>query len=361
MRILIAPFIERPQSSFSYYLASNMAWLFSNEGHTVAISASKENHFHHISLYPSGELQRPFSFIAPKENNYEEWLYAHGGLSNKYLIDDYTCIKTAVNQFHPDLIISIDRIAANLFARNHNIRHWSIVHSNMYMNYSFDTSTLKSLNLLLSEMNHEQIYYLRELYKHSELRIGFGPIEVEPFHPSDNITRVGITSLLPVDAIRTNRVCIFLQGVHKKPSYLKKIILEAFKGAPYSIYATFDGSKNENIENIHFSSTLKADILPGSIACIHDGNTYFTNQCLARGIRQLIITDHDYIRNSNALSAERNKFGLAIFETELSMNTLYETYRLLLSDDRYYYHTQSMKNITRKTGDLSLLLDYLEK
>ena len=74
------------------------------------------------------------------------------------------------------------------------------------------------------------------------------------------------------------------------------MIIEAFHGAPYSVYACFDGSRAETIDNIHFLQSTKAELLPGSIACIHDGNDYFTNQCLARGIQQLIITNHDYIR-----------------------------------------------------------------
>ena len=137
------------------------------------------------------------------------------------------------------------------------------------------------------------------------------------------------------------------------------MIMDAFVGAPYSVYAYFPKCKPETIENIHFLQSTKAELLPGSIACIHDGNDYFTNQCLARGIQQLIVTNHDYIRHSNALSAERNKFGLAIYEDELTMSKLYEQYRLLLCDDKYYYYTQAMKKITLDEGDLTNLLEYL--
>ena len=84
------------------------------------------------------------------------------------------------------------------------------------------------------------------------------------------------------------------------------MIIEAFHGAPYSVYACFDGSRAETIDNIHFLQSTKAELLPGSIACIHDGK-----------------------------------------------------YRLLLSDDKYYYYTQAYKKITLASGDLSMLLNYL--
>lgn len=359
MRILITPFIEMPKTSFAYHVTSNMAWLFSNAGHTVAISADKKNQFHQVSLYPCPTQKKPFSFVSLSQSNYEEWMYAHGAISEKYLLEDCHHIEEVIDTFHPDLIITIDRISSLLLARKRNIRIFSIVHSDMYLTHSFETTILSSLNKVLYTMNLEQVFHLKDLHQYAEKRIGFGPIEVEPYHPNDNVTRIGVTSIFPPNVIKTNRVCIFLHGLHKKPSYLKKTIIEAFNGAPYSVYAWFDGAHAENINNIHFLSNAKAEILPGSIACIHDGNTFYTNQCLARGIQQLIITNHDYIRNSNALAAERNKFGLAIFEEELTMNKLYEQYRLLLSDDKYYYYTQGLKNITLHDGDLSLLLDLI--
>lgn len=61
MKILITPFIKYPQNTTSYFLTVNLAYLFVTQGHTVAISADKKNHFHHISLYPAAKIKSPFS------------------------------------------------------------------------------------------------------------------------------------------------------------------------------------------------------------------------------------------------------------------------------------------------------------
>lgn len=359
MRILITPLILYPQSSTAYYIANNLATLFTMHGHTVAISADKENHFHHVSLYPSPTCKKTISFTKLSKRNYEEWLYANGASKYKYLEEDYTCISKCISKFHPDLIITMDRISSIVLARKRKIPCWTIVHSDMYKNTYFDPNCMNGINQLLNTHNLEQEFNIKDLYAKCDKRIGFGPIDVQPFHPKDDITRIGVNSIYPPNTIRTNRVCIFFQEIHQKPNQLKKMIIDAFAGAPYSVYAYFPKCKPETIDNIHFLQSTKAELLPGSIACIHDGNDYFTNQCLARGIQQLIVTNHDYIRHSNALSAERNKFGLAIYEDELTMSKLYEQYRLLLCDDKYYYYTQAMKKITLDEGDLTKLLEYL--
>lgn len=361
MRILITPFIKQPRIDTSFYLTFHIASLLKMENHVVAISANKENHFHHVSLYPCANAKPPFSLQPLTKRSYEEWMYANGAASKKYLEEDDQIIEKTIAEFQPDLIITMDRIAAIVSAKNHHIPCWGIVHSDMYKNTAFDPNCLHDLNLFLAQNGLEQVFHLNELYQKCSMRFGFGPIEVQPFSTKDQITRIGINSLTPPHIIKTNRVCIFLPEVKKKPSQLKKIITDAFEGAPYSVYAWFPGCRPEKSVNMRFLSVPRADLLPGSIACIHDGNDYYTNQCLARGIRQLIIATHDYIRNSNALSATRNRFGLAMYEDELSMKKLYEQYRLLLSDDKYYYHTQAMKNITEHSGDLSMLLEYLKE
>ena len=359
MKILITPFIKYPQNTTSYFSTVNLAYLFVTQGHTVAISADKKNHFHHISLYPAAKIKSPFSLSKKPQRNYEEWMYVNGATTQKYLEEDYACLDTCIQTFKPDLIITMDRLASIMLARKYKIRIWTIVHSDMYKASLFDTNCMNEVNTVLKNHSLEQEYNLKELLAKCNRRIGFGPIEVQPFHPKDDVTRIGVTSIYPPHTIRTNRVCIFFQKISINKKALRKMIIEAFHGAPYSVYACFDGSRAETIDNIHFLQSTKAELLPGSIACIHDGNDYFTNQCLARGIQQLIITNHDYIRNSNALSAERNKFGLALYEDELTMQTLYEQYRLLLSDDKYYYYTQAHKKITLASGDLSMLLNYL--
>lgn len=359
MRIFIAPFIAKPTLSSSYFITKNICDLFVMNGHSVAVCAQKENRFHHVSLYPMKELKRPFSFKKLPQKYYEEWLYTQGMLYGKTLEEDYRVLSSAINKFKPDLIISYDRPVANIIALKKHIPIWTIVNSDMYKSYTIDKKCMYGLNMLLSNKGLEQVYYIKDLYAKSDLRIGFGPIEIQPFSQNNQVTRIGVTSIYPLKITRTNRVCIFLPAVDLPAHILKKLILDAFLGAPYAIYAWFSGSHQETIENVHFLQNAKAELLPGCLACIHDGNAFYTNQCLARSIQQLIITNHDYMRFSNANSATHNHFGLTIDETKLTIANLYEQYRLLVTDDTYYYHAKQMQKTTLQEGDLTKLLQLL--
>ena len=172
MKILITPFIKYPQNTTSYFLTVNLAYLFVTQGHTVAISADKKNHFHHISLYPAAKIKSPFSLSKKPQRNYEEWMYVNGAATQKYLEEDYACLDTFIQTFKPDLIITMDRLASIMLARKYKIRIWTIVHSDMYKASLFDTNCMNEVNTVLKNHSLEQEYNLKELLAKCNRRIG---------------------------------------------------------------------------------------------------------------------------------------------------------------------------------------------
>ena len=358
MRILITPLIRKPKADASYYLTRNLAALFRQENHQVAISASRDNAFRYASLYECPSLHRPLLHFHTGRS-YEEWLYANGASTKEYLLDDIHTISEIVDSFHPDLIITMDRIAAIMVSELRHIRCWAIVNSAMYRKTYFPASVLKDTNAVLEAFHLDQVFDLPSLYALCERRIGFGPIEVQPFIEDNQVTRIGLQSVYPLHATRTNRVCVFIPDVRKNAHALNKIITEAFLGAPYSVYVWYEGCHPSHIDNIHFLAKPKPELMPGSIAVIHDGNDYLCNACMSRGILQVMIVNHECIRSYEAQAAERNMFGLAIHEENLTMAKLYETYRTLLSDDSYYQHTEKIRKLINELPDLTDILRFL--
>ena len=132
-----------------------------------------------------------------------------------------------------------------------------------------------------------------------------------------------------------------------------------FLGAPYPVYAWYKGCKPLKEKNIQFMASMKLDYLPGAAAVIHDGNDYIFHQALAMGIPQMIVSGGGYLRSYNAQTAKRQNFGVVLQEENLSMSSLYETYRKLVSDDVYYDNTRWLMTKYEKEGDLNALLQYL--
>lgn len=359
MKILITPLIVSEKADASYCLTRSLTDLFIQEGHACAVSASPGNQFHNVSLYPCGLLKKPLFSSAMKVRSYEEWMYARGAILRDYIVDDTEAILEAIEQFEPDLIITMDRIAGVIAARLKNIRCWAVVNNAMYKNASFPSRIMQGLNQALSYFRLEQEFHLRTIYARCERRISFGITLTQPFTKEQDVTRIGIPAIYPASTDRTNRLLISLGDVRLKEKTLYRAVYDAFLGAPYAVYAWHKGCRAMKEKNIQFMSAPRPDLLPGSIAVIHDGNDYFFHLSLALGIPQMIVTGHEYLRSYNAQTAQRQNFGVILYEENLSMSSLYETYRKLMSDDRYYDTAQWLMEKYRKEGDLSRILAYL--
>lgn len=361
MKILIAPFIQRPKCDASYYLTQNLAGLLHSRGHVVAISADAVNAFHYASAYPAAAAKKPM-FRRKKENrSYEEWLYNHGAVDEDYLNQDMKLLLEAIDHFQPDRILVIDRLAAVAAGRLKNVPVDAIVNSAIYKTVIFPSSTLKEYNAFLSSYKLEQVLSCKETYVHCQHRFGFGPVETQPFTADVNVTRMGLASLPPMHQGLTNRVCVFLPDVHRTSLILRKVITDAFLGAPYAVYVWYPNCKAQKIKNIHFISHPRADMIPGSICVIHDGNDYYTNQCIAQAIPQVIIASHEFSRMYNGQAVQRTGIGRYLYEEDLSISTLYENFRKVLADDSYYDNNQAMKEKITAFGDLSKIFMYWEQ
>lgn len=350
MKILIAPLITKQRADAAYHITRTMCDLFTQRQHALAISASKRNSIATASLYEAAEPKPP-RFVRREQYSYEEWLYAHGAVSREYLETDLECMNEAIDKFRPDLIIVMDRIAAVIAARLHHIPCITIVNTSMYRSFSFPLRILQPLNQLLSDVGLEQIFRISELYDYCTDRAVFGAIQIQPTPPETDVRRFGSVSFItPLPQIARD-VYISFSSVRKKSTALRKMIIDAFQGAPYQVYAAVMDLEAEKVENIHFLAFHRDDLLRSAAVCIHDGNDYICDLCCQNAIPQLIITDHNYGRTSNALAARRYGFGLMADENDLSMATLYENYRKLVASEHYQENAAKIRDEVISLGD----------
>lgn len=359
MKILFAPYIKDSKADWSYWLTENLITLFTSNGENCAVSSIYEGIFHHAALYPEGEKNIPLSLFHGGRS-YEEYLYRIGAIDRKYLEDDVSCMCEAMDKFKPNLVIVMDRPSAIIAARLKNVPCFVIVHSFMYKSAKFPTKVLHNFNAVLSSCGLEQELSLKDFYAKCDRRIGFGSISTDPFLSKDNVERIGMMSVYPARSTTTNRMCMFLSESKRSSSSYRKLIRDSFLGAPYAVHAWYPGAKPETMDNIKILSYMKPEMIPGSIAVIHDGNPYVANRCMALGIPQLIIANHSYMRSDLARMVERCKAGMLIYEDALSMASLYETYRQMLTDDEYYFGCQKIKEEIFELGDLSEFLNIID-
>ncbi len=360
MRILLVPQAFLPGQNSMHFLCTNMLDVMRLAGHAAAVCCPKNMSFK-ASVYFAPEVPKRFFCGRRKSRGrtYEEYLDSYGASSEAYLRDDIKAIVSAAEDFKPDLIIDLGRPQAQIAARSVNITCRSVVHSGMYRTRSFDSSCLDGFNSVLSEYRFEQIHHITDLYTGGR-RIIFGLPQIQPFSRHEDIGRYGYMGIKGYTAEPVKRLCVVIGETSFSTSKLHKIFTDAFLGAPYEVCVCCPDSRPSVNDNLHFAASLRPQLIYGSQACIHDGSSYLFHQCIAAGIPQLIIADSSYERMWNAAAAERYGFGLYLSERDLSMETVYEKYRSLLSDDIFAENAAAFSQETSVLGDLYDFVKELE-
>ncbi len=359
MKILIVPNITNPKSDSHYFLVKNMIALFTSLGHQVAICAKQQNQFRNISLFDCPSPKKHVFPLVAYGRSYEEWMYSQGYLDKTYILQDLESIQDAIEGFSPDCMIAMDRPAALIASIHDNIPCHVYVHPAMYRNISFPNKCMHGINQALAELHFEQEIDLKTLYAKATRRFAFGPMVTAPFQESDHVSRIGSMTIEDIHSPRTNRVCIYLSNTKKRPNELKKIVTEAFSGAPYNVYVYIPGISSGSENNLHFLRKPEVKYIPGCSAVIHDGNDFFFQLSIHYGIPQLIIAPHTYSRQYNGMVSSRYHIGAYMYEEELKVSTLYEGYRKILVDDIYYESVQKLKKESISYGDLHQLIDFM--
>ncbi|NCB34173.1 MAG: hypothetical protein EOM64_09935 [Erysipelotrichia bacterium] len=346
----------------SALLSQNLTDIAVSKGNTVGICAPDAMAFKNASLYDSPQPKPAAGLFVRKRDpgrTYEEAFYAAGMLDAAYLKADAEAINSAISSFHPDLIINIGRPLSCAAANAQHIPCWSVVHAGMYRGRTFPRICLNDLNSLLSQMKQDQILRLSDLYRSCDRRITFSPASIQPFADMNQITRIGGMSEIQPERQTKRHLAVYLSRGGISPAKLKQMILQGWKGAPYHVTAWVEGTGAASEENVSFTAKPVFSALDHPDAVIHDGNEYIYSQCLMRGIPQVVITDGTWRRSWDANAAARIGFGVSLNENVVSMASLYESYRRLMSDDWFRLHAESMRDEYRRLGSLASLFDVL--
>lgn len=358
MKILIVPAITQPRCDAAYQICANLITLFRPA--TIAVCASRENHFHHVSLYQC-PVPCKSHFFREKELSYETHLSHLGLASLSFLQKDMDAISYAVNHFEPDMIFTLDRIAAIPIALKKQIPIVAFVHSCMYLKNNVPVSSLKGINTFLKENNMTQILHLRDLYRLCTDRIGFGISSFFPYPEEEQITRIGSMSFLTPPCKKENDICIFFSHVPAFKTRFRHIIEETFNGAPFTVHVYYPHCKSETKGNIHYTKNMKTSFLIRCSVCIHSGDDYLSNICESFAIPQIIYADPSCTSRFNSMAIRRNNVGFVFTDRQFSLKTMYESYRCCITDSHLQKNLSSVSLQIQEEGNLSKLLNMIKQ
>ena len=356
MKVLILPSVCVPGCGSPVLIARQLAAMMRLSGTDTGVCADRKSRFSDIAFFESPATAslrrgRPGTTI-------EEYLYGRHGLSVSFLRKDLKAITQAIAEYNPDLLIEIERPAASVAAVLSGLPVFSVVSAAAFRNRNFRADTLNGLNTFLNENGLEQVLHLRELYRYSQC-FAFGPQEFLPVFRGYRVASFGVSAITPVNLSQDKALSIAFTETGIPARRMRQIITDAFRGAPYDVYI-YDSSQHPGkTDNLHFQNLQRTEFINGSRVCIHDGCDALTQYCAALGIPQIILYDDSYQRSWNAACLQRSGAGLAIHEEELCMERLYEVYRQILSDSRFFTEAKRLQDNVLERGDTTNMLAYI--
>ena len=354
MRIL---FVEGyPLHNDTWYIQPFRALLETAAAYgSVCAVYGSDKHLYKSKKYPAPVLTGPFYREKEAGRTWEEDLYENKYIRRGFLQKDIQALNRAIDEFRPELIIDAGRTTASVCARVHRIPYRTIITGAMYRKHAVRPQYLQDLNRVLSGNGLEQILSLKDLNEYAEKRFVFGPLSADPLPEEIDAVRIGGSFLHDTVEADQNGIAVLLPSSAIGAGKLHRLIQDTFYGAPYPVFAHLS-QDYPSAGNVDYSPTMKMNTLKERNIVIHDGNRMIYYECLTRGIPQIVISDGSWCRGWIASCALRNCAGLQIEESELSVASLYETYRRLLSDDYYSRRAEYIKKETASLDRFSSIL-----
>lgn len=358
MKILIVPSACIPDCGSAVMIARNLTALFHLQGYEVAVCADKKSRFADIAFYeaptpiPSRRIRNRYGTTP------EEYFEDHGAFSSSYLLRDRKAIAEAIHSFQPDRIFEIERPAAIIAAVQAKVSVFSVVSPPAFRNREFRVSSLNGLNEFLTKSGMEQVLRFRELYRFSAC-LAFGPSEYQTFPQEYKVRQFGMSCIEPLPQETDSKLSIVIGESGLSARRNRQILEAAFLGAPYEVYIHGRRMKQGRQGNLHFLQPSRYTSVNGSRICIHDGSDAITQYCYACGVPQVIVHDNSWQRSWNAAGLRRTGAGLALEESQLSMERLYETFRMVAADDSFAENARHYKQIVQEEKDLTAILALL--
>ena len=360
MKFLILPDYSAVDSNPCLFLSQNLITLLTRQRHEAAVCMSRK-HFYlkGASFYPAPDLPRIVFHSRKVPKTREEELQYAKVSSTAFLQKDLEAIQNAISAYKPDILIEAGRPAALIASAASGIECYSFTDYSVLRNRTVPADAMAGFNAVLQSEHLEQVLSLSELYRKHSIPILSGPKAIQPAPEGMDPFRIGSLRVTGPSTQHTKDVCICMEKPVRSLEKCKSMVRQAWLGAPYHVHAWIKGVEPKETENITFHGTMKPALASCSAICIHDGNSYLFNQCMVNAVPQIIINDGSYRTSFLAMAINRTNAGMVIPASDLSMETLYESYRRIMSDDHYQLCASALAQECTELGGLEAIMPYL--
>ena len=373
MKVLIAPMAAIAETSGPFSRAKALAIGLLQKGHTPAFCAAKDINYQQVEGVQEYFAPIPSPMGLPmtlgkrafavaqrlgiqqrrKVHSFEEVLFIVGAIKENFFAEDVLALRSAIQEFKPDIVYAEFRPAAIVAARLENI---PVAISYSYparKAYASSPQYSKGVRHFLHGQGLADIESVLDIFEWADLKIVPSCYELEPIDDPKVVFTgpFNAPSSHPITSENTkNAIIVYMgNGSITYPTQLS-VLKQAFQGGQYQVYIASYQAKPADDDNIHVAKRFDFKTLfPYAVAFVNHGGQNSILSGVMSGVPQIIFPGNVFERQYNAASIENLGLGRSYPDSQFKPSAILQAVTEMKDQISY------AENICRIRSQLSKL------
>ncbi|MBX4269645.1 glycosyltransferase [Clostridium estertheticum] len=344
MRVLIAPMSAMAETSGPFSRAVALCHKLIERQHEVAFCAAKDVNYKTIKNIKNYYAPIPSPLGMPmfigkrilkiaqllgvqqkKEvNSYEQVLHFVGAITYKHFSEDVFYIRTAIQDFKPDVVYAEFRISAIVAAKLENIKVVTGFSYPVQKSFASNPEYSTGVKRFIQESKLPSIESVLDIFNWADLKVVPSSYELEPIDDK-NIVYVGpffVPNSKIVESHRSKIIAYMGNGTISPKTVIYNLT-KAFEQTKFQIYIATEQVKPYKKNNINVDKRFDfSELMPEAIAYINHGGQNSIMTGLIYGVPQIICAGNVFERRYNASSIVNLGAGVSLEVSDFNIETI---------------------------------------
>lgn len=293
-------------------------------------------------------------------HSFEEVLHLTGASAYKYLKVSIDEIRSAIQDFQPDLVYSEFNLSAIIAAKAENKPVLASYSYPAQASYAASPQFAGGINRILAKLQQPRVNSALDLFLRADCRIIPSSYMLEPIR-NDNCLFVGpLKKVQPVKPSgHKDCILVYLGNGTVSKSRIRKVMSEAFRNTPYEVYLAGMPAQEDD-GNIHMAPKFYfGELFPKTAVYINHGGQNSIMDGFIYSIPQLVCPGKIFERKYNANSVEKNKAGITIDLSEFRADIIRGAIDRLVFEKSFCENAKKLGQSLSALGGADAVADYI--
>ena len=384
MKILIAPMAAMAETSGPSSRCRLLAEGFRREGFDVATCMAKDVNYKLIDGIPNYHLEVPMPLGLPKiiatrafpvaqktglvsrktVKSFDQVLHLTGNLDYRYLKASVSSLRTAMQEYKPDIVYSEFNLSAFIAAKKEGITLYTTVSYPTQYEYSHQKGFEKGMNRLLEELDLPRFPSPLCLFDWADKSFCMSIRELEPFKKPDIVYCGTLKKVSEINESsgRKNKIVIYMGNGTVSAKETMKVAEEAYKNSGYEVYIASGYLKEGTYGNVHVAQRWNFDqLLKEAVLFINHGGQNSIVDGLLYGVPQIIVPGKVFERKYNAQCILSNKAGEVLMQREFNADRLRNLTDSIMNQSELPENAASLGRKLLEAGGLGYIINEVKR